>query len=86
MQRPVGHRMEGDVLGQGAHRLAADVDHDDRVHEVAGAELADQFLFLDVDRLRILLAAIDDGGDPGPSGAVRGRLPCQPDRASLPAG
>src|SRR5690606_27048469 len=51
------------VLGQGADLLAADVDHDDRVHEMAGIELAEQLLGLDVDRHRIIVAAVDYGGD-----------------------
>ncbi len=64
VQRPVVDRVERDVLGQGADGLAADLDHHDRVHEVAGAELAAQFLLLDVDRQGFFLAAINDGGYP----------------------
>ena len=63
VQRSVGDRMESDVLGQRAQGLAADLDIDDRVEEVAGAELAAQFLLFDVDRQRFFIAAIDDGGD-----------------------
>ena len=37
MQRPVGDRVELDVLGQGADGRAAGVDHHHRIHEVAGA-------------------------------------------------
>jgi hypothetical protein len=50
VQRAVGDRVQRDVLRQDAHGLAADVDHHDRVHEVAAAELAGQLLGFDVDR------------------------------------
>src|SRR6185369_12201462 len=38
-------------------------DLDDRVEEVTGAELADQFLLFDVDALGRLVFTIDDCGD-----------------------
>ena len=63
MQRPVGDRVELDVLGQGAGGRAAGVDHHDRVHEVAGAQHLDQRLLLDVDGEGLFLVAVDDGGD-----------------------
>ena len=62
MQRAIGDGVEGHVLGQRAHGLAADHDLDDRVEEVTGAELAGQFLGFDVDRQRRFVASIDDGG------------------------
>src|SRR3990167_7597437 len=59
----VGNGVEGDVLGERTDLLAADFDHDDRVHEVAGAELAHQLLGFDVDRSGFFLAAVDNGGN-----------------------
>ena len=59
----VGDRVKRDILWQGAQGLAADFDAHDRVHEVAGAELADQFLLFDVDHHGIFLAAVDHGGN-----------------------
>jgi hypothetical protein len=44
MERTVGHRMELHVLGQGPRGLTADVDHHDRVHEVAVAHHLDEAL------------------------------------------
>ena len=59
----VGDRVKRDILGKGAQGLAADFDAHDRVHEVAGAELADQFLLFDVNHHGIFLAAVDHGGN-----------------------
>jgi hypothetical protein len=56
--------MEVDRLRQSADRLASDIDHHDRVHEVSGRHhLGEQFL-LDVDRECILFLAVHDGGHP----------------------
>ncbi len=63
MQRTVGDRVELHVLRQRADRLAAQLDHHDGIHEVAGAELADEELLLDVDALRLLTSAVDHGGN-----------------------
>jgi len=63
VERTVGNGVESYVLRQRPHGLAVDLDHDDRVHEVAGAELASQFLGFDVDGQGFFLAAIDHGGD-----------------------
>ena len=62
VKRALRNRVEGNVLGQRAHGLAAHGELDDRVEEVAGAKLAAQFLFFNVDRDRILIAAVDHGG------------------------
>ena len=63
VERTVGDRVEGNVLGERAHLLAAHFNFDDRVEEVTGAELTDQLLFLDVDRYGAFLGTIDNGGD-----------------------
>ena len=63
MQRPVGDRMELDVLGQGADGRAAGVDHHHRVHEVAGVQHLHQRLLLEVDGEGLFIVAVDDGGD-----------------------
>jgi hypothetical protein len=60
--RTVGHGVEGHVLGERADGLAADGQFDDRVEEVTGAKGAGQFLFLEVDGNRFLVAAINHGG------------------------
>ena len=64
VDRPARHRVEINRLGQGAVRLALEVDHHDRVHEVAGRKQFRQELLLDVDRQRLLLFAVDHGGHP----------------------
>ena len=64
MQGAIRNRMKGNVLGQGAKRLSANLDHHDRVHEVAGAQLAHQFLCFDMDRQGFFIAAVNNGGDP----------------------
>ncbi len=64
VDRPARHRMELDVLGQRAVRLAAGVDHHHRVHEVAGREHLGEELLLDMHRHRLFLVAVDHGGDP----------------------
>ena len=51
-------------LGKRAVRLAADVDHHDGVHEVAGRQHLGEELLLDVDRQRLFLVAVDHGGHP----------------------
>ena len=63
VERPVGDRMELDVLGQRARRLAADIDHHHRVHEVARVKELHQRLLLDVDRRGVFVVAVDHGGD-----------------------
>src|SRR3546814_8803822 len=63
MQRAFRHRMELHVLGKRAVGGAADVDHNDRVHEKAGVQHLHQRLLLDVDREGLLTVAVDDGGD-----------------------
>src|SRR5690606_9278107 len=63
MDRTVADRMERNILGQGADLLATDVDHDDRVHEVAHAELARQLLGFHVNRGGFFLAAVNHSGD-----------------------
>src|SRR3712207_8173578 len=63
MQRPVGNRVELNVLRKGARSRAAGVDHHDRVHEVAAVQHLHQRLLLDMDREWLFLAAVDDGGD-----------------------
>src|SRR3546814_11270516 len=55
--------MELHVLGKRAVGGAADVDHNDRVHEKAGVQHLHQRLLLDVDREGLLTVAVDDGGD-----------------------
>ena len=55
--------VERHVLGKRLDLLATELDLDDRVHEVAGAELADQFLRFHVDHRGFFLAAINHGGD-----------------------
>jgi hypothetical protein len=56
--------MEIDRLRQRAVRLALEVDHHHRVHEVTGVKHPHQLLLLDVDRERLLLFAVDHGGHP----------------------
>ncbi|MCY1173838.1 hypothetical protein D9M73_140160 [compost metagenome] len=63
MDRTLGDGVERHVLRQGANLLAIDFDHHDRIHEVTRHQEAHQRLFLDVDRLGILLVAVDYGGD-----------------------
>jgi hypothetical protein len=62
VQRTIGHGVEFHVLGKRADSLAADLDHDDRVEEVAGAEQLVQQLFLDMNQGRFFVISIDDGG------------------------
>ena len=63
MERAIGDRMERNVLGQGAQLFAAHFDFDDRIEEVASAELLDQQLFFNVDRHGVFFATIDNSGD-----------------------
>ena len=62
VQRTVGDGVESHILGQGTDRLAVHLDHEDRIEEVAGAEQLVQRAFFDMDRFRILLVAVNDGG------------------------
>ena len=52
------------AFGKRPVRLALEIDHDDRVHEVAGGKHLGQELLLDVDREGLFLFAVHDGGDP----------------------
>jgi hypothetical protein len=63
MHGAIRHRMELHVLRQRAGLAAADVDHHDRIHEVAGAQHLDQVLLFDVDRKGFQFLAVHDGGD-----------------------
>src|ERR1044072_9497917 len=62
-ERTIGHGMKGDILGQGAHLLAADFDHDDRVEEVAGSQQVVEELFLDMHHLGAFIVPVTDGGE-----------------------
>jgi hypothetical protein len=64
VDRTAGHRVEIDSLRQRAVRLAANFDHDHRVHEVAGVQHLDEELLLDMNRKRLFLVAVNHGGDP----------------------
>ena len=64
VDRPARNRVEVDRLGQRAVRLAGDVDHHDRVHEVAGRKHLAQKLLFDVNRKRLFLLAVNHGRHP----------------------
>ena len=64
VDRPARDRVEVDRLRQGPVRLALEVDHHDRVHEVAGREHLGQKLLLDMDREGLFLFAVNHGGYP----------------------
>src|SRR3546814_17367177 len=63
VDRAILDRVESDVLRQGSHLLATDIDHHDRVHEVTRHQLLHQQLFFDVDNQGFFFAAIDNAGD-----------------------
>ncbi len=62
MDGAIRDRIERDVLGQCARGLAGHVDHHHRIHEMTRHQQAHQRLFLDMDRDRVLLVAVDHGG------------------------
>ena len=64
VDRAAADRVEVHGLGKSAVRLAADLDHHHRVHEVAGREHPGEELLLDMHRQRLLLVAVDHGGYP----------------------
>ena len=63
MQRPVADRIELEVAGQRADRLAVDLDLGHGGEESAGVNLEEDVAVGKVDSHRRLLAAVDDCGD-----------------------
>ncbi len=83
MEYVASHRVALDVLDDAELSLAVDLELDDGVEAGIGGDRTTKVGPFDRDRHRVLLEAVDDGGDsaacaqaaagPGADGAARGR-------------